>query len=558
MTRVGLTVIACLCLLLSRGLNAQWSTDPTQNLIIGYGANPESCGDYAGGCYVTYENSIGYPTELVLERLNRYGYKAWTSPRFIAGELQDQRFVQIAEDGVGGALVAFSDDSIPPLGGTFRLRVQRIDSSGNFLWGQTGVRVSLSETNQGGHAIVPDGSGGCIVAWIDEADTIPPYDYHLRISKINSAGVWAWGDSGRFVWDYGHQTPSGSPPLVVDGQGGCILVFASRVQRFDSAGIPLWGPFGVQLDTLATAKIVPDGSGGVLLGGMKYISYNNGDPLWAAKAQRVNSGGQVLWGSNGLGLDDSLHGLFLNPPDIALERNIDGGGTFAWGKRIRPNVIRTFVQRVRANGTITFPDAGIQVSAVDSGGVGTWAIITSLEDSKILVSADARSNGSIVGQCIDSTGSRLWDTTDVPITIPGFSFIRAVPDGNGGVIVIGPRESFSIRAQQVSRYGNLGQVITSDNGGNIPSPIPILLLSQNYPNPFNAATTIRFQLPRRGNVQLVIHNLLGQRLVTLLDGIHEGGEGTVLFDAATLPSGVYLYRLETAYGSTTNKLIVLK
>jgi hypothetical protein len=98
---------------------------------------------------------------------------------------------------------------------------------------------------------------------------------------------------------------------------------------------------------------------------MKFISYNNGDPLWAAKAQRADSLGQILWGSNGLTLENSLHGLFLNPPSIALQSNTVGSGTFAWGKGVRPSIIRTFVQRVRATATFVFPVTGIQVSAID-------------------------------------------------------------------------------------------------------------------------------------------------------------------------------------------------
>ena len=50
----------------------QWSNDPNNNLIVGYGSDPHICSDSAGGCYITY--NAGEPRELFLRRLDKYGY----------------------------------------------------------------------------------------------------------------------------------------------------------------------------------------------------------------------------------------------------------------------------------------------------------------------------------------------------------------------------------------------------------------------------------------------------------------------------------------------------
>src|SRR5437773_3129144 len=65
----------------------QWSTDPHNNLIIGNGVAPNLCSDNVGGCYVTYEVSPTYPTGLVLQRLDKFGYQPWGLRRQLTGLL---------------------------------------------------------------------------------------------------------------------------------------------------------------------------------------------------------------------------------------------------------------------------------------------------------------------------------------------------------------------------------------------------------------------------------------------------------------------------------------
>jgi len=249
----------------------------------------------------------------------------------------------------------------------------------------------------------------------------------------------------------------------------------------------------------------------------------------------------------------------VTPPGILLEKNIDEGGTFAWGKRVRPSVMRTFVQRVRAGGTFVFADTGIQVSAVDSGENVTGAIITSLHDSKVFVNAEYGARNGILGQRLDSLGERLWNTADVIFNLPAFTEFNAVIDGNGGCIVVGFHQfDFSVRAVQVSRYGNLGEVITSVNGGRLVGRADGFILYQNYPNPFNARTLIRFDVPRSTPITLEIFNPLGQRVRKLVDGHYQAGSYQVPFEAVDMASGIYLYRLRTPESLQVRKLIIIK
>ncbi len=83
-------------------------------------------------------------------------------------------------------------------------------------------------------------------------------------------------------------------------------------------------------------------------------------------------------------------------------------------------------------------------------------------------------------------------------------------------------------------------------------------LSQNYPNPFNPSTTIDFALPSASNVRLTIYNLLGQEITTLVNEFKQAGSYKVTWNAQNLPSGIYIYRIESAGNNITRKMTLLK
>lgn len=83
-------------------------------------------------------------------------------------------------------------------------------------------------------------------------------------------------------------------------------------------------------------------------------------------------------------------------------------------------------------------------------------------------------------------------------------------------------------------------------------------LSQNYPNPFNPSTTIRFRLPHSGFVDLSVHDILGQKIATLVSGYLVAGEHTIQWSATGHASGAYFYRLQADKLSETKKLLLSK
>ena len=83
-------------------------------------------------------------------------------------------------------------------------------------------------------------------------------------------------------------------------------------------------------------------------------------------------------------------------------------------------------------------------------------------------------------------------------------------------------------------------------------------LSQNYPNPFNPSTIISFTLPKTTRVKLVITDLLGRDVATLVDGTLSAGRHAEAFNGEGLPSGIYFYTLLTPTSKSSMKMVFMK
>jgi hypothetical protein len=85
-----------------------------------------------------------------------------------------------------------------------------------------------------------------------------------------------------------------------------------------------------------------------------------------------------------------------------------------------------------------------------------------------------------------------------------------------------------------------------------------LVMEQNYPNPFNPTTNIKFSLPEASHVKLTIYNILGETISVLVDQTLEAGSHTVSFNASSLHSGIYIYKIEAGNFSQINKMNLVK
>ncbi len=90
-------------------------------------------------------------------------------------------------------------------------------------------------------------------------------------------------------------------------------------------------------------------------------------------------------------------------------------------------------------------------------------------------------------------------------------------------------------------------------------PMPtVYSLSQNYPNPFNPSTVIEFGLPKDSHVTLEVYNVIGQKVMTLVNDVEQAGYHSVKMDGTNLASGMYIYRLATGQQTFVKKLLLMK
>lgn len=116
---------------------------------------------------------------------------------------------------------------------------------------------------------------------------------------------------------------------------------------------------------------------------------------------------------------------------------------------------------------------------------------------------------------------------------------------NEGYIVID-----DFRAVQYVTITHINDTFTS-----LPDKIE---LSQNYPNPFNPTTTIQYALPSSGHVTLSLFNMLGQKVLVLVDKEISAGNHALIFDALGLSSGIYIYQLRISNTVINKKMTLIK
>jgi hypothetical protein len=200
----------------------------------------------------------------------------------------------------------------------------------------------------------------------------------------------------------------------------------------------------------------------------------------------------------------------------------------------------------------------MSTTPTSNGSMGKLSAAVGIEGS--MVYAVDNSSGQVAGYGITNTDGSFT----IPELAPG-SYAVTVDkvEYSATTTTASPTYDASTGAAVASTVSlNIDAVATAIEQE--PAVIPATyVLEQNYPNPFNPSTRIRFDLPKTEKISLVVYNMLGQRVATLIEGLLEQGVHAVTWNGrdsrgVQLSSGVYFYTLKTSSFVGTRKMLLVK
>ena len=291
----------------------------------GHQKRPRLISDGSHGAIIIWQDRRYGHYDIYAQRVNGAGNVLWsTGGQPICRAGGDQHEHQLIDDGNGGAVITWADGR----GSHDDIYAQRIDSSGALHWATDGIAVCTATNEQYEPQIIPKGSGGAIIAWIDKRGS--SYLYYIYAQYIDASGTSVWEENGVLVeceYSYTHEDLR----MVADGKGGAIIAWTDyscpvqvwvEVERIDGSGQSLWHEYPTDYYEGYNARLVPDGSGGAVITWADDRHGEDGN----IRAQHMNSSGDLQWGQYGVQIC-SRPGSQYGPRIIEKEH---GGYIITW------------------------------------------------------------------------------------------------------------------------------------------------------------------------------------------------------------------------------------
>jgi hypothetical protein len=415
-------VAALLLTALPCAAEAQWSSDPSNNLVVADRDNeqvqPKIVPTADGGFYVSWFDNAAGGYDVYLQRLDAGGNEQWTHDGVLVA---DRDFSSTQDYGLdldadGNALLAYglNDD-----GGVMQVAAQKVAPDGSLLWGDTGILVSddagganapkVAATGDGnvavgwsssdGEVVVQkldgdgnplwgtgvtisgqnayaladlhsDADGNVIASWVILDFTAPHQMFAQKLAAIDGGPLWGTDPVTIYDASDGSLQLGNFPPFLADGSGGAVFVWYTvgasgevRAQHIASDGTPAFAQNGV-LASIDDSQnhFEPDGAYDPASGDI-YALWRETDLMTQGQigvyAQRIDSTGVRQWGDGGLVL------VPLSPVDateiVALP--VAGGGMVAaWASDGVPNPTPLHAARLDAAGNYVWPASIVDFS----------------------------------------------------------------------------------------------------------------------------------------------------------------------------------------------------
>lgn len=355
------------------------------------------CSDGAGGAIITWEDErSGLNGDIYAQKVNSSGDIQWVdSGVAICTANNTQGSPQICNDKNGDAIITWNDKRN---GLNYDIYAQKINSNGTLIWEANGTQICTANETQVVPQICSDGTDGAIITWTDYRNE---KNYDIYAQKVNSTGDVVWNANGTEICIEGGDQIF--PKICSDGAGGAIITWEDSrgiyAQRINSTGDVVWVDGGVAIctenNTQWQPQICSDGIGGAIITWTDYRSGTNFDIY----VQWINSTGHVQWNANGTAICTADNDQ--ETPQICSLRT--GNAIITW-KDSRGTDADIYAQKINSNGYVQWSIDGVVVCAADKDQKAPQ-ICNDGSEGAILTWEDSRDTwGDIYSQRLNSTG----------------------------------------------------------------------------------------------------------------------------------------------------------
>jgi hypothetical protein len=197
---------------------------------------PKLVADGFGGAIITWQDYRGGSNyDVYAQRVDANGNTLWRfNGAAICTAASHQRFIQLTDDGIGGAIITWRDERS---GSNYDIYAQRVDANGNTLWAADGVIICTAADYHYDPQIISDGFGGAVITWYDNRSG--KSDIYAQWVNANGNILWpAIGEAICTAADYQYY-----PQLVGDGAEGAIITWEdNRSGNYDIYAQRIIGP----------------------------------------------------------------------------------------------------------------------------------------------------------------------------------------------------------------------------------------------------------------------------------------------------------------------------
>jgi hypothetical protein len=486
---------------------AVWSSNPALNLAIADGAGeqvvPKIAGLADGSCYVGWFDNSSGNYNVRLQRLDATGNEMWGHNGILVSSQPQDTWItdwDLICDAEGSCVLTFSDIRT----GNLDVQAYKITAGGFFAWGANGINLSQSAAWEPTPAVCQAGDGDYVFAWAQYPDA---GGGRMMMQRLAPDGTLRYAVGGIPVVSVGTEEP-GFPDLEPSLGGDVLLMYVRdissytsprhiRLQRFTPAGTAVWATFTAIFDASSVPMGYAPAIGPDGAGGAVCGWHYASGNLFVSLVQRVSANGVEAFAHNGVAVTTDATRHHIDP---ATAFNASTGEFFVfWNERnYNQDQWGIYAQRISATGTRLWAPIGVALQPVNTV-YKSYPRAVPVGDGAVCFFTDTPAGFSgdrLVAYRLSATGANVWPSVPLLVSTPQSGKSRLPLFIDGGQTTRIVWEDTRNGTPDV-----YGQSVNADGtlglGGSGASTLaPAFAAATGTPNPFRTATD--FALPRTG------------------------------------------------------------